>query len=183
MKYSIKEEVLWTGICSEERFFSEFVHKQVAFYTTVIIAIFAATIAGIMEAEDGHDFLVLMAGPIVIIAISLIAIRGVHSYYRRQIEAITIRAKLEADYGLTQSREGSLIWPNEGLINTRHIENRNRFSSSHEFSEHMQKRGYQRTVNFLFNAFISIAFLIATGLFYSFVSETWGGGILIKSGI
>jgi hypothetical protein len=156
----------------EEQHFLEAHQKRVAFYTSILSAILAATIAGGMKAESGYHFALLLAGPLLIFVISHIARDGTFRIYQRFLEAITIRAKIEQAIGLTSPINElldtpNIYWKDESFIPPRHLDARQKFKSTSQFLEESNKAGYHRSSCNLFLTFQFVSIFIAIVLIYA----------------
>jgi hypothetical protein len=89
----------WTGIIAE----LTFCHQYLNFYTGLLSALLAATLAGLLSIKfgDWHP-LVLLAGPILIVVLAINGYSTVQSFYRRFAEAwvttINIESMLDIRY-------------------------------------------------------------------------------------
>ncbi len=155
----------------EEHHFLEAHQKRVAFYSSILSALTAATIAGAMKASLSYHYFLLLAGPLLIFSISHIAKDGTFRIYQRFLEAITIRAKLEDVLGLTTSLKEFNIeakyWSDEPFIPHRHLEARMGSQSTNDFIESRKKSGYHKSSLYLFNTFQFVAVLIFFLIIYS----------------
>lgn len=164
-KSGIEAVKLWEWTLSQEQFFLEAHQKRFAFFSSLISAILAATIAGIMRADASLDFITLLFGPALIFVFALIGRAGTFRFYQRFLETITIRAKTEQILGLANPRE--LVrhqddhWAAEPIIPDRHLKIRKDFASSEEFIERMKNEGYQKSVNQVFLFFKAVAIFLA----------------------
>jgi len=115
-------------VISEERFFISEHHRKLAFYAGFISSMFAGVIAMIFRANNLYHFLLLFWA--VLFGIIPACVAGYISSknaYRRFLEAITMKAKLERVLGLENKinnvEEGNWM-SNEQLISSRHLESR-----------------------------------------------------------
>lgn len=156
---------------NEEQHFLEAHQKRVAFYSSILSAILAATIAGAMKATSGIHYTLLLAGPVLIFAIAHIARDGTFRIYQRFLEAITIRAKIEQVIGLTEPikkiRFSLEYWADEPFVPSRHMKARRKENSTDGFIEARKKLGYHRSSRNLFITFQITAVLILFVLAYA----------------
>jgi len=166
-------------VVEEEHYFLTEHQRRIAFFSSFITTILAATFAGFVSSDKWHHFYLLSAGPISVIVISYIAKMGVGRIYQRFLETITVRAKLEERLGFTlkptQRQKNKRGWSlTEPIVPLRHLESRvdSSYASSREWVDaHLQKReNYHGVSIILFNTFIIIGVLIliallATGTF------------------
>ena len=143
-------------------------HKRVAFYSSLISAILAATVAGAMRADTWLHYLLLLVGPVLVFSLATIARDGTFRFYQRFLEAVTTRAKLDQSLGLTDPdllpRPDTGYWLNESLVPPRYLKSRSDVTGSQEFIDKRKTTGYQRpTIRLLFT-FQVIAVVMAVGL-------------------
>ncbi len=155
----------------EEHYFLDAHQERVAFYAKVVLLLIAATVVGVFLASQWYHFAGLCAGPILVYALSNIARDGCLRFYRRYLEAVTHRAKLEQDLGLTQPRpdaetDGDTYWANEPIIPSRHVTSRKRYRSSEEFLRSSMKRGFHRWTARLFHGFELFSGVAFVGLLF-----------------
>jgi hypothetical protein len=84
---------LRTRYDTEQKDNLNFCYQYLNFYTGLLVTILGATIAGILQIQQGRlRDLVLLAGPIITIILAVLGYSNVKVFYRRFIEAwITIR--------------------------------------------------------------------------------------------
>ncbi len=159
----IDAEKSWELARAQERFFIDLMQKTYAFFSSLISALFAATIAGGMNADQPIHFIILLAGPILIVFVAQLGKAATMRFYRRFLEIITTIAKLESDLGVTnpENRRKAALWAKESIVPNRYIENQKKFSSSEEFIESMLEIGYRKIMSSTFVAFQIVAFGIA----------------------
>ena len=79
-------------------------HQQrIAFFSGLIVSLLIATAIGIYKASAWYHYLFLAIGPILVVIISIVAIRGIHGIYRLLLESITTRARLEHYMGFAKA--------------------------------------------------------------------------------
>ena len=165
---SVDLEKLLEVVIAEQQYWIDGHQKRVAFYSSLISAVFAATVAGALKADCSLEYLLLLIGPILVFSLAIIGRDGTFRFYQQVLEAITMRAKLEQALGLTNEcflqKNASGYWQNESLIAHRHIESRKSATSSKEFVEKSVSEGYQKSTRRLFLVFQVIAALIAVVL-------------------
>jgi hypothetical protein len=122
-KDELNREELWKLYelaINEEHYFLKAHHDRAAFYSGIISALVAGTIAGIFRASEWYHFLALCTGPVLISMISAIAIEGTRRPYQRFLEAVTVRAKIEGELGLTKERSSNAdepdFWRREAIV-------------------------------------------------------------------
>ncbi|MDE3100113.1 MAG: hypothetical protein KGJ88_11630 [Verrucomicrobiota bacterium] len=139
-------------------------HQQrVQFYSSLISAILAATVAGAMQAKEHIHYLLLLAGPILVVALSVIAFGGTFRLYQRFLEAQVKKAKIEQALNLHKpvQDDSQDYWKGEPFVGTRHLVSRREHQSSQDFIRHNCRAGYQRYTILLFSTFIAIAICLA----------------------
>jgi hypothetical protein len=87
----------------EQRDYLNFCYQYLNFYTGLILTILGATIAGIVQVQKGQlKELVLLAGPLVVILLSVLGYANVKVFFRRFVEAwVTLKnieTMLDKDY-------------------------------------------------------------------------------------
>ena len=155
----------------EEHYFLDAHQARVAFYAKIILVLIAATVIGVFLASQWYHFAALCAGPIVIYAVSNIARDGCYRFYRRFLEAVSSRAKIEQDLGLTQPRpenetDEHTYWATEPVVAPRHVTSRKRYRSSEDFIKSSMKRGFHRWTERLFRGFEVLSGVAFMGLLF-----------------
>lgn len=172
---SINLEKLLEIEIKEEQHFLEAHQKRVAFYSSILSAILAATIAGAMKATSGIHYTLLLAGPVLIFAIAHIARDGTFRIYQRFLEAVTIRAKIEQVIGLTKPiselSHDAEYWVDEPFIPSRHMQARRKENSTEDFIEASKRLGYHRSTRNLLYTFQIVGFFILIVLIYAAINS------------
>lgn len=158
---------------NEEHHFLDAHQARVAFFSGILSALFAGTAAGLFQASEWYHFAILCIGPVLIFVVSRIAIDGTFRLYQRFLEAVTVRAKIEQELGLTKRRSGNAdatdsYWQPEPIIPLRHIESRKRYKSSDAFVTGYSTKGYHRWTVRLYYGFQWLSVL----MFVSILSLT-----------
>ena len=157
---------VYKTIVGEMHNFLQAHQTRVVWFVGLISAVFAGIVVGIFKATTLYHLLFLLLGPIIIIVLSKIAIKGVFRFYQQFLETVTFRAKIEQVLGLTQPPElpsdlEQPYWADDPFIAPRHMDSRIKFKSSKEWLEYRtnllkkhQKNqnnlGYNRWTNQLF---------------------------------
>jgi flagellar biosynthesis protein FliQ len=154
---------------NEEHRFLNAHQNRVAFYSGILSALIAGTVAGLFQASEWYQFAILCFGPVLIFLISTIAIDGTFRLYQRFVEVVTTRAKVEQKLGLTEGHLGNSnaahsYWQSEPLVPPRHIKSRRNSESSEAFIEKYSKRGYHLWTTRLFRGFQGISVLMFVGM-------------------
>jgi hypothetical protein len=151
----------------EHHFYLEAHHKRIDFYSGLLLALLTGTAVGLFQASEWYHYAYLCLVPILIFALSGIAIQGTGRVYQGLLESITVRAKVEQELGFATSQPRSKdcpqsYWEMEPLVPKRHIESRRKSKSSQAFiTEHLAK-GLQKWAGCLFRVFqvLSVALFI-----------------------
>ncbi|MCK4659468.1 MAG: hypothetical protein KAV82_08090 [Phycisphaerae bacterium] len=162
-------------VVREEHYFLDAHQKRVAFCATLVLFLMAGTVVGVFMASRWYHFASLCAGPILVYVISSIARDACFRFYQRYLEAVTSRAKIEQDLGLTRPRlepaqpdaEQDVYWAAEPIIAPRHVISRKHYHTSEDFIRSNMKRGFHRWTERLFRglevfsgvAFVGLLFL------------------------
>lgn len=132
--------------------------KTLTLFTSITLAV----VGGILFViKDINDFFVkeltFFTGGILIIILSILAIKAYRSNYRRHLESIAKRAKLEDLLGLNDDKyKGILYWKDETIILTRYIKDRIQYNNSEDFVKDRLNKGFAPIVK---NIFISISLI------------------------
>ena len=160
----------------EEHQFLDAHQNRVAFYSGILSALVAGTIAGLFQASEWYHLAILCVGPILIFVVSRIAIDGTFRLYQRFLEAVTIRAKIEQQLGLTQKHSvnsdatGS-YWQSEPIITLRHIESRKAYESSSSFITEHSRKGYHFWTIRLFRTFQWVGIFMLVVMLFLTISK------------
>lgn len=151
---------------NEEHYFLDRYQKLTAFYSGILSALMVGIGVGFFRASQWYHFAFLCIVPILIFAVSRIAVGAIRRTYQSFLETITVRAKLEQQLGLTSSQLGrattlTRYWRSEPIIPHRHIESRKKYKSSNAFIKAELGKGYHLWTRVLFLVFqcASIAML------------------------
>ena len=151
-------------IIDEEHYFSSQYDNRLSFFLKIISTFVGVTIVGFFKALNPVHYIFLFAGPIIILFTSKLAKESLSRTYQRLLETITMRAKIEQDLGLTQTRDikREEYWFHESYIPQRFLKNRSKFDSSQSFIDYYIKKGNQLWSKKLFDVFqyISIAMFV-----------------------
>ena len=154
---------------NEEHFSIKMHQDRVSLYSGFVSTIIAAVVVGFLQASKWYHFIALCVGPVLSFIIAENAIDGCYRDYRRFIETVTIRAKIEQEMGLTerpsrQSQNFDLYWPQEPLIPSRYIKARKMYRSSEEFTQELSKKGLHKVVVRLFRIVQLLSILLFLGM-------------------
>ena len=143
---------------------------RVSFLAGFISAILAATVAGVIQGSEWFHYLFLMLGPALIISLSLLGFRVSSEFYVRFLSAISMRAKIEDELGLTARRlrrRSTWIWPEEAIVPTRHLTSRKHYSeSSQAWVDGHRITGYNRSARMLFGGAIVLGSVLLFALIW-----------------
>ena len=154
---------------NEEHHFLDAHQNRIAFYSGILSALVAGTVVGLFQASEWYHLAILCVGPVLIFVVSKIAIDGTFRLYQRFLEAVTIRAKIEQELGLTKKRSVNTnatnsYWQSEAIIPLRHIRSRKDYLSSNAFIREHSTKGYHLWTRRLFRAFKWISVLMFAGM-------------------
>jgi len=152
---------------NEEQHFLQEHQSRIKFYSGLISTLIAATFAGFLNSKEDFHYYALVIGPVLVFIISTFAIKGTYRLYQRFLEAITVRAKLEQELGLTENKhaqEERKYWKTEPIISGRHVESRIKYESSENFIKKASNKGYHLWTKYLFNLFQLISIIMMIGL-------------------
>jgi hypothetical protein len=160
---------LYEFAINEEQHHIDAHQSRIVFYMGLLPALVAGISAGILQASEWYHFAALSIGPILIFVISRNAQDGTFRFYQRFLEAITVRAKIEQELGLTkqhskQSNKNGNYWSSEPFIAARHIKSRTAYESSETFIKYNSDKGYQKLTVQLFRSFQYLSFIMLIGL-------------------
>jgi len=153
---------------NEEHHFLDAHQNRVAFYSGILSALVAGTVAGFFQASEWYHLAFLCIGPVLIFVVSTIAIDGTLRFYQRFVDAVTVRAKIEQELGLTEERSvntnvSGSYWQSEPIIPPRHIKSRKESESSDAFIKKHLTKGYHLWTIRWFRGFqgISVAMFVS----------------------
>jgi hypothetical protein len=121
----------------EMRKYADVYHARIIWFTSILTAVLAATIAGLLKATNRYEYAIMIVGPLLIIGITRIARHAIDHCYEVFLISVTVRAKYEQLLGLTNPPHYkvdtlSAYWINEPLVASKHIESRKDFHESSE---------------------------------------------------
>jgi hypothetical protein len=156
---------LYEIACEEEKSFLEAHQNRVAFFAGLLSTVLAATLAGFFQAGAAYQLAGLLAGPVIIVALARLATGATERFYRRFLEVVTVKAKLQHQLGLLLPRDGQgKWWMDEPLVPTRHLTSRAENQSSDEFIKARLKSGYQASIIMFFELFKWVGILLVFGI-------------------
>ena len=122
--------------------------KTLTLFTSIILALIGGVLFVLKDINDHFiQVLTLFIGGTLIIIFSILAIKAYRSNYRRHLEAVASRAKLEDLLELNDDKyKGKYYWKDETLILTRYFEERSKYNSSKEFVNDRLKKGFASIV-------------------------------------
>lgn len=160
---------LYKIVIEEEHFFAREHQSRIEFFVGIISALMTVTVVGAFRAKIWYEYLFVIVGPILILVVSEIAIEGTFRLYRRFLESITMRAKIEQIIGLTKetvSHDRNEYWPSEPIIPSRYLQARHASTSSEEFIEKLSKAGYHKNSKYLFRVFQIVSVIMFLSLIF-----------------
>ncbi len=161
---------LYELVESREKSFREELYRFVNFYSAVCYAVLGLTLSGVftLYAQKGRVSLLLLLGPILSTMICGLGIRVASRTYRKIIEEISYKAKLEHLLGLdgpvpVQECLGvQPVWvEDESLLSTRHAKRRLEESNSVDFVNKSSRRGLFRDIRVYFGLIGGFSVLLA----------------------
>jgi hypothetical protein len=164
-------------IVDEEHFHSEQHEKRIGFFAKIVSILFGATVAGVFKADQWYEYAFLIVGPFMIYTISNLGIKSIFSVYRRFIETVSIRAKLEQFLKMTKNNDSNNAehyWQNESLLPERYLRSRKEFNTSKEFIDKYSSLGYQKLASNLFQGAKIVSVIMAFLLIFLMASELNG---------
>jgi hypothetical protein len=161
---------------NEEHHFLDAHQNRIAFFSGILSALIAGTVAGLFHTSEWYHLAILCVGPVLIFVVSKIAIDGTFRLYQRFLEAVTIRAKIEQELGLTKkhsvnSNATNSYWQSEPIIPLRHIESRKDYKSSDSFIREHSRKGYHFWTIRLFRTFQCVSVLMFVGILSLTISK------------
>jgi len=156
---------------NEEHHYLDAHQARISFYSGIVVAVLAATATGVFYVSTRPHIAPLCFSPVVAFGLSALAIRATRRFYRRALESITVRAKIEQELGLAEARQSEQdtsgsYWGSEPIVPQRHIESRLTHKSSQDFVNHFLTRGYQRWTEWLFRMFQGLSLLMLAAAIY-----------------
>ena len=152
----------------QEHQFLEAHQRRVHFYTALISAALALTVAGAMEADRWIDYAVLLVGPLVIAGLAYVARGGTMRFYQRFLGAVVLRAKLEQALGFANPALVSTpeYWSDDSLLSERVLADRKKHKNSDAYFSDLRRRktGYQSATLWIMNLFMVTAGALAVVL-------------------
>jgi len=160
----------------EEHHYETAHHERIAFFSGFLSALVTGTGFGLLQASEWYHFALLCVGPILIFAVSAIAIDSAFRGYQRFLEAVTVRAKIEQKLGLTSTQRSEasapdFYWQSEPIIPHRHIESRRKHESSKSFIDAHATKGYHFWGRRLFRLFQWLSVLMFLGLLFQAICK------------
>lgn len=165
------EEViaLYKIVDQRERAFREDLFHFTNFYSAVCYAILAVTLSGFLSLYGkGSVILALLFGPALTLAMCVLGIRVTSRIYRRIIEEISTKAKLENVLGLdsplriAQYLGEKPIWEEDSsILSPRHAQRRLRQNGSAGFIDTAAKSGFYKD-NRVYFGLIAISSILLT---------------------
>ena len=153
------------------------------YYTVLLSALSGLYIGGILQLEINNvlkssiPYVVLFALPVVIIILSVIAIKSTTRYYTAWLRRVALLAKIENILGidsrvkLEDGKPEKLIWKkDERFMDKYYLDSRETWESSEEFIEKNTFKGDNKWAFWTFNTFIGLgSFLLLFHIHILFV--------------
>lgn len=168
-----REELLqlYTLLEGREKAFRDDLFRFTNFYSAVCYAILGVTLSGLVTLySKGTILLVLVTGPFLALSVCWLAVRATGDIYRRILEEVAMKAKVENALGLDcslpvqQFLGTQVIWPEDQCVMpTRHAARRLKEQSSHAFVKNSAVGGIYRENRFYFGI-IALASILLSGV-------------------
>ncbi len=132
MADALTKDELWKLLqiaIDEEYMYIKENQSRTALYAGFVVTILGASVAGTMQAHAGVHWYALAAGPAVAAALAWVAIESARRFYQCFLEALSIRAKVEADLGLADPPHAAVVaarlyWSTKPYVPPRWLEGR-----------------------------------------------------------
>ncbi len=149
----------------EHHYYIDIRDSRVTFYVGILSALVTVLGVGLFQASEWYQFAFLSLSSLLISAVSKIAVEATRLTYRRQLESITVRAKIEQQLGLTQvswadAADSHSSWASEPLIPARHIAVRESHDSSDAFILRNLAKGSQLWTERMFKGSLLVGILL-----------------------
>lgn len=121
----------------EMRKYADIYHARIVWFTSILTAVIAATIAGLMKASIWYEYAIMIVCPLLIVGVTKIARHAIDHCYEVFLISVTVRAKYEQMLGLTypphyKVDSSDSYWINESLVAPTHMKSRKEFQASSE---------------------------------------------------
>ena len=143
---------------NDEALHIQYEQKTLSIYISLILAIVGGVLIVLKDIKDEYlQVMTLIIGGFLIILFCYIATRSFKSNYRRHLEAIAFRSKIEhlLDFDKDKFKSNS-CWSEENLMMKRYLEDRRKYKNSEEFVQDRLNKGMAPVVR---SVFISLGFL------------------------
>lgn len=150
---------LYENTFKDENAHMQFESRTLTLFTGLILAITGGVLFIIKDVSEPEiKILALFVGGGLEICLSYLGIKAFESNYRRQLESIALRAKLEnlLDFNNDNYKTKAFKRDEEGLIHLRYAEDRKIYNNSKEFVDDRLKKGLGRIVKIVFSFILSI---------------------------
>lgn len=159
----------------EETHFLDMHQSRVKFFLGIVSALLAGTVAGLFKSTLWYEFALMSLGPILIAFTCFVSMKGVFRLYQRFLEAVTVRAKIEQQLGMTLPLPNTTkndYWSNEPVIAPRHLKSRREHPTSEKWLEQITKQGYNSwTDKFFLGGYLLAAVLLIIIVLLSFNAD------------
>jgi hypothetical protein len=138
----------------EERHWLQEHHSRAIYYTSLLTSVAGAILFGYFNIKAPTHFIIICVGSLTLTLLAKRAAKGMRRLYRRYLEAITMRAKIEQWLGLMAPINGELAyWRGESLIPQRFRDARSAHATSADFVNANERLGYQEITEDVFSIF------------------------------
>lgn len=141
-------------------------YKNRNYYMTIVSALLAIFVGGILQFYKEALTFILFAIPVTVIVLSELAKRTMDRYYQRFLESVVIIAKIEHMTGLDRPLKThghpKILWSKDRqFLPDRWTEHRYDHESSQQFLEERMKKGDNRYAHWVFNVLEGITIILA----------------------
>lgn len=151
-------------------------YKNRNYYMSLISALLAIFVGGMLQFYRETLSFILFAIPISIIVLSELAKKTMDRYYLSFLESVVILAKIEHVFGLDESlriqksKSSKTLWPKDKqFVLDRWIRGRYKYESSQQFVNERMKMGDNRYAHWVFTILEVITIFLALLSFWIFL--------------
>ena len=161
---------LYTSISNDEYELIKALMNYLKFFASLLMAIIGGTL--FLQSKSDNTFITgttFIIGGLLVCFISYLGLEAAKSNYRRQLESIVKRFKLEClmqldNVNLTKTGD---FFKGESFILPRYIESMKGYSDSRQFVKDKLKQGFMKVIKkFYFVMSIVGVFIILIGVYY-----------------
>jgi hypothetical protein len=170
---------LYKTSIDEMRQLGDAYERRLTWFTSLVSALGAATVAGVMQAREWPEFLAVLIGPLLLVCISRLARQGLSRFYQAFLAAVSARAKLEQRLGLTHEPPTSSdahaddYWRNEPIVALRYIKSRKDYESSDRWIDVRMQDGDQKWTRRLFLTTEAVGWILGIAIALIIAGHFW----------